>query len=93
MTEVTVFTAGDNIPMLHALERDSKEVSIHNSVAKTKILAAQIIKKYKGIAIHFTWLPGPKKPEDYSSKEVDDPLSTVDSLLWREEPLEFTNYQ
>ena len=51
ITEVTVYTAGDNIPMLRALERDSKEVSIHNSVAKSKILGSQILTKINGVSI------------------------------------------
>ena len=34
-----------------------------------------------------------QKPSNYLSKEVYDPLSAVDSLLWREGTFEFTNYQ
>ena len=60
ISDVTDFTAGDNIPMLRALEHDSKEVSIRNSVAKIQILGSQIVKKYKGVSIYFCYIPGPK---------------------------------
>ena len=91
MNKIDIYIAGDNIPMLHALERDSREVSIRNSTAKTKILGTQIVKKFEGIALHFCYIPGAKNPSDYGSKEIENPIAAVDSKLWREGPSEFRN--
>ena len=91
ITEVTVYTAGDNIPMLRALEQDSTDLSIRNIIAKTKILGSQIVKKFKGAVFFLCYIPGPKNTADFSSKKVDNPLSAVNSALWREGPPEFMN--
>ena len=77
--------------MLHTLEKYSKEVSIRNSASKTKKLGVQIVKKIKGVSLHFGYIPGTKNPSDYASKEIKDPLAAVDRALWRQGPSEFRN--
>ena len=54
-------------------------------------MGSQIVKKYKGVNIFFSYIPGPKNPAEIASKEVDDPLTAVDSVLWWEGQPEFLN--
>ena len=46
---IQVFILGDNIPMLNALGKDSKEVNIGYSAVKTKALGSLLVTKYKGV--------------------------------------------
>ena len=75
--------------MLNVLEKDSREVSIRNSMAKTKMLGTQIVKKFEGAELNFCYIPGAKNPSDYGSKEIENPIAAVNSILWREGPSEF----
>ena len=75
--------------MLHAFEKDSKEVSIRNSTAKTKMLGTQIVRKFEGAELNFCYIPGAKNSSDYGSKVIENPIAAVNSILWREDPSEF----
>ena len=49
ITNMKVLILGDNIAMLNAKGKDSKEVSIRKSTAKTNALEALLVTKFKGL--------------------------------------------
>ena len=91
LKNITLVFPGDSVcsAMLHSPNIQIRNTLLLGGVRKAEANLKIITELLPNASVWLTWLPGEDNPSDFSSKVVLDPVSTINSQMYRTGPPQF----
>ena len=92
-TGLEIMLMGDNIPTSWAFITGSDDMVIRNAVLKSKEQLIMMTSKFPELEFKLGYLPSDKISADLISKWQPNPVTSMNSTMWRTGPEEYTQQQ